>query len=311
MKDIREKKVQNVEDYVKQTKERIKSLKDDTEVANLWFRGENKVDILTPLVPKIFRIYNDHEIEQAFEYAKAIENNFRSEFIIRSTPYFQKNNIQKGKWNSYFLMQHYGLGTRLLDWTESALIALYFAIEDLSIEEDCKVWMLSPNRLNKFTISQIDPGKEIETLINPADTEPMDLFDGLNRMNLNELARIYLDLDFDSKKGTKNRNFYPLALYPTILNDRMNAQSSCFTIFGNVINGLLSNDNRHYFLQSILIDGTKRKQLKEELRWLGISQKSIYPDLAGLSKSILDKYNVDHWVAKRIKDKPYLPGEFL
>ena len=42
------------------------------------------------------------------------------------------------------LAQHYGVPTRLLDWTENALIALYFACES-NKNCDAVVWMLHKN----------------------------------------------------------------------------------------------------------------------------------------------------------------------
>ena len=49
-------------------------------------------------------------------------------------------------------MQHHGAPTRLLDWTESPTIALYFAVRDNPGYYDSSVWMLDPYEMNKRVI---------------------------------------------------------------------------------------------------------------------------------------------------------------
>lgn len=102
----------------------------------VWFRGHH--DARWKLTPKIYRP----------EYLGTDENEIRNEFQSRAVQLIQ-GRLPADKWEWYFLMQHYGVPTRLLDWTENALIALYFAIEGHPSNCDAGVWVLDPTWLNR------------------------------------------------------------------------------------------------------------------------------------------------------------------
>jgi hypothetical protein len=84
----------------------------------LWFRGVNNVDF--PLVPRLYR--SDSEVADLL----ALEGEMLAEFRSRSRPLLTSE--MASDWEYLFVMQHYGVPTRLLDWSENALFALYFAL---------------------------------------------------------------------------------------------------------------------------------------------------------------------------------------
>ncbi len=82
-----------------------------------WFRGVG--DSRYKLVPTLNRTKAGRE-----EFA---DDELRNEFARKALPLIAER-APRNEWEWYFLMQHYRAPTRLLDWTDAALVALHFAL---------------------------------------------------------------------------------------------------------------------------------------------------------------------------------------
>jgi hypothetical protein len=259
------KKVESVTEFIERVLEiRKKWLSDDPEFEP-WFRGHQKE--YWPLEPQFYR---------STPHAQNTEYELREEFVRRA-PIFSEH-VPTNEWEWYFLMQHYGAPTRLLDWTESALSALYFAIRNNPGYHDAAVWILDPWELNEQVLGK-------EDVLLPGDAT-------LTRKEQRSLDR-WLPARFARNKRLPRQ---PIAVYPPHVEKRISAQRSCFTIHGSDVNPFekfAAKDNP--CILKITIPSYCVQKLAEELVTCGVDETTIFPELGGLAKSLGTKWqNVDN-----------------
>lgn len=115
----------------------------------LLFRGQNTDK---PLIPKIAR--------HTFQKSRGVdEKRMLREFIVNANPYV--NGELNTVLNQLAVAQHHGIPTRLLDWTENPLTALYFASQEpiKDDEEHAVIWVTSFDRSSDLLVNdpKIDP----------------------------------------------------------------------------------------------------------------------------------------------------------
>lgn len=97
------------------------------------------------MIPKVQRNFEGCE-EDLFRRERYYTNDFQARASVFKSPTLPIDEYA----NWLTLMQHYGLPTRLLDWSRSPLVALYFAVSDESqCDKDGCIWMLTPGKLNE------------------------------------------------------------------------------------------------------------------------------------------------------------------
>ena len=115
----------------------------DRGYSSTWYRGHAQAWPLLPgvLRPDFLESIRQMEIPQS---PLKIERNMLWHFIQKCSSFFTpRNNV-----DLYFLAQHYGIPTRLLDWTTSPLCALFFAVGDRNNTNDGFLYAMNPREID-------------------------------------------------------------------------------------------------------------------------------------------------------------------
>lgn len=152
MTKFNESEVESLSDFIKLVEHRGRT--DGKRI--ILYRGQN---IDKALIPGIAR----HLYKRSREVN---ERRMFDEFKRSSYPHLNFKPSNDLEWLT--VAQHYGVPTRLLDWTENALAALYFAVnKDPLVDTKAVVWVFSASMDNKIFVDDenLDVFKEKELKI--------------------------------------------------------------------------------------------------------------------------------------------------
>jgi len=187
--------------------------------------------------------------------------------------------INESVWKAMVIGQHYGLPTRLLDWTHSTLVALHFATLEDNLDKlgqrDCVVWRIDLRDLNRNL-----PPKYRDYL------ENKDTF----VFSLDGLAELAPDIDrYDADMGDQAL----VCFEPPSVDQRIvNQYSFFFAIPSGVTDLEAFLDTHTEHTVKYVIDRKLRWELRDILDQLNINERMIHPGTAGIAKWLARHYYV-------------------
>lgn len=243
----------------------VYALANDSKIIH-WYRGCEKTS--HELLPGLYRRPRKTNVGELLD----VEKKMLGWFTRRSVPFLPRE--LPDAWDRLFMMQHWRMPTRLLDWTENPFVALYFAlrgsqsrpiVQEEEKREAAAVWVLQPEHWNAHVFKG---AAQEPRLFSPGEGDPDGLLEG-----------------HAPRKDVPGK--LPVAIYGSHSNARIVAQRGTFVVFGRDVRPMEKLYGAEEFPDGVLtkleIPGEAAPGVLRSLLAIGIAESVVFPDLEGLA----------------------------
>jgi len=249
-----------------------------TRETRVWYRGLSNRE--HTLVPSLFRDPTGRPREKVVSMdRRQREKNLFARFKTQAGQLLPHG--LESSWEVLSVMQHHGVPTRIMDWTDSLFVALYFALEYKDTAPPYKdtaaspcLWLLNPFALNEASLGQ-------SRIFDQVDRLPRDAYN------------FFIDEEFQPEAPERKTLKHwppklPVATAPIWGHPRALRQRGFFTIHGLADKPL--EQQAKDLVKQIEIPAESQEPLRLILRDAGIDHYALFPDLDGLARKLRQRY---------------------
>jgi hypothetical protein len=238
------------------------------------------LECLGTLTPRARSIWFRGHARSSWKLDPTLSRKNKLDAELKVTKRFKQNafqfltHIPQQEWEWMFLMQHYGVPTRLLDWTENPLVGLYFATREDGFYANEKkpsaaLWCLFPRKLNEMSgIAMRSP----DDILAFGEEDELDDY-----------------LPSRVGEGISSKN--PLAIIAPRQFGRVVAQQGVFTIMhkeARHIEELHDSANNQNHIVKLTIRRKNVHRLRKELDLLRINKLFVFPQLENVAEEAIE-----------------------